>query len=739
MKFITLFTLLSMMITAAGLGQDTITGTVLDSETNEPVPGAHIYTSEHQNGTVTGPDGFFEISLPSDSNSLIISHIGYRESFLSLSEESFHSSVTIFLDPLQVRGDDIIITAGRMQMNYSGIYSHSKTRTAEDHMNSISGLDMVTRANFAKDPVIRGMRDGRVNVLIDGMRLTPACVDGMDPATAYVEADNLQSIEITRGQDASPVTTTAPGGSVNFAMARPSFNTGLTATAETGYHSVSRQQIGQTAISYGGDDMAVRVSGTYRNAGDLRSGDGSRIGDSGLEKGNLFASLLFKASERHQFNARYIGDFAGKIGYPMLIMDTRRADAHIAGLEHAWNRPSSTIHSAKTNLYLNRVEHWMDDYDRDVTERSVMRNMYMPMYGETLTAGITSEWSATKNRHLANLKLEAFTIQAFADMLMEHINPDVQDMYLVNLGDVTRRNASAAFSYQYLAGSGWIFGASLQSEAGTYRLEEQSAIATYRAEYPELDEMEPTGWAYSIGISAEKQLSERFLAGIRASDGTRLPDHMERYGYYIYQPLDDFFYIGNPGLENERSSQAEFFFTFGNSQSRWSGTTSVWLNRMNNYIAGYRVDDMFKRYENMGVALLTGFEADLNFQITHSWSAGSSASYVLGQHQELDEPLPMIPPLKGTLYIQRQSDTVSIESRLRWAASQNRIAEQNSLETQTKGHALWDLFASTQITQNLALQTGFENILNSFYTDHLSVNSMPGAGRNIYVSLRVAL
>jgi len=365
--------------------------------------------------------------------------------------------------------------------------------------------------------------------------------------------------------------------------------------------------------------------------------------------------------------------------------------------------------------------------------------MYMPMYGETLTAGITSEWSATKNRHLANLKLEAFTIQAFADMLMEHINPDVQDMYLVNLGDVTRRNASAAVSYQYLAGNGWIFGADLQSEIGMNHLDEQSAVATYRAEYPELDDLEPTNLVYTVGISAEKELSKQFLAGIRLSDGTRLPDHIERYGYYIYQPLDDFFYIGNPGLKTERSSQAELYLTFGNSHTRWSGTTSVWLNRMDNYIAGIRTGDLFKRYENMGVAVLTGFETDVNVQITGRWTGGASASFVLGQHRELDEPLPMIPPLKGTLFIQRQSDTVSVESRLRWAASQNRIAEQNSLETRTDGYALWDLFASTHISQNLTLQTGFENLLNTFYTDHLSVNSMPGAGRNIYVSLRVAL
>ena len=741
MKIITLFTLLSLIITTAGFTSqpDTISGVVLDSESGEPVPGAHVYYPGHQNGTVTGPDGFFEISVRNGVNTLAISHIGYRDSFLDISDTGYHSSLTIKLHPLQVQSDDIIITAGRMQMNYSGIYSNSKTRAVEDHMASISGLDMVTRANFAKDPVIRGLRDGRVNVLIDGMRLTPACVDGMDPATAYVEADNLKSIEISRGQEAYPLASTAPGGAVNFAMAQPRLNTGFTGNIETGYHSVSEQQMGQAAFAHGGENLAFRISGTYRKAGDLRTGDGTRIVDSGLEKGNIFSSVLYRPTENHQFNLRYIGDFAGKIGYPMLLMDTRRADAHIAGLKHTWTNPSNRINFITSNLYINRVEHWMDDYSRDVTQRDVMKNMYMPMYGETLTAGLTSELNASKNSHFLNLKIELFSIDAFADMLMEHVNPEIRDMYLVNLGDVRQRNTSISAAYQYFAGNGWLLGVNVQAEAGTNQLSERSAVNTFRAEYPGLENLEPTDVVYSIGLSAEKEITDRFQAGVRISDGYRLPSHMERYGYYVYQPLDGFFYHGNPGLKTERSSQAELFVTFGNDRSLLSGNTSFWVNRMDNYIAGNRFDELFKRYKNMGVAVLTGFETDVTVQINGRWTGSASASYVLGQHRELEEPLPMIPPLKGTLLIQRQSDTVSVESRFRWAASQNRIAGQNSLETQTKGYALWDLFVSTRITQNLTLQTGFENLLNTFYTDHLSVNSMPGAGRNIYVSLRISL
>ncbi len=738
--FILIFCLVSVDVhNSLASPEGIISGRVLDAQTRKPVPGAHVYPEGRDNGTITDHDGNFVIHLYPGQTTLVISHLGFRVYLLDLNDVHLQSPITVYLTPVPIRSDDIIITAGRMHMHNPGVYSDSKTRAVEDHMGNIPGLDMVTRANFAKDPVIRGLRDSRVNVLIDGMRLTPACVDGMDPATAYVEADNLQAIEISRGQENQLLSSTAPGGSVNFAMARPVLNSGFRGSAETGYHTVSNQRSVQSAFSYGKNSWAVRTSGTFREAGDLKPGNGSRIAGSGFTKGNVYTSILYSPKENHAFNLRYIGDFAGKIGYPMLIMDTRRADAHITGLEHAWKNLTGNIHSITTNLYLNNVRHWMDDYDRDVSQRVVMPNMFMPMYGETTTAGLTSQMSATSGNRIFNLKLEIFSIDAFADMLMEHVDSSIRDMYLVNLGNVSQYHGALSKSLQYFSVNGWIFGANAHAEIGTNRIREQSAIATYRAEYADSSSLEPTDFGYSVGLSAEKQVNNRVQSGIRISDGRRLPGHLERYGYYIYQPVDGFFYIGNPALKPERSSQAEIFITLGSEHSRFIGSTSLWVNWLKNYIAGSLIDQLFKRYDNMGIAILTGFETEMSARINNRWNSAASVSYVFGRHNELDEPLPMMPPLKGSVSIQRESELVSFESRIRWASPQNRIAKQNSLENQTGGYILWDIYTRINLSQNLVLQVGAENLLNTFFTDHLSVNNMPGAGRNFHGSLRVLI
>jgi iron complex outermembrane recepter protein len=714
-----------------------VTGVVINKESGEPVSGAHVYAEGLSRGVVTDATGAFQLYADESSGWIIISHIGFKTGRLKLTETG-DGIVEIFLEPEKstLQGD-IIVTSGRIQSAVSGVYSDDRTRPVEDHLRNITGLDLVNRANFARDPVIRGLRDGRVDVMIDGMRMTPACVDGMDPLTAYVESDNLESIEVGRGHSGNGPAVNSSGGSMNFQMARASKGSGFSGSTEAGYHSISAQQVYQGMVNYGGSNWGMRLSGTYRNAGDMGAGGGKKVSNSSLEKGNLNAALLYEPSGLHRFDLRYIGDFAGNIGYPALIMDTKRADAHIFGLEHTWNRPASRIPSLKTKVYLNSVQHWMDDYSRDVTDREVMRNMYMPMYGETMTYGVNSSGSYLHGDHLIEFRLESYRIDANADMWMYHINPDVSDMYLVNLGDVSNWNSSISAKYTFFTARDWSTGADLRLESGFSRISNNSAVNIYESEYPELNDLEPAEFVYMAGVHAEKKISGILTTGVRLSDGTRLPDHMERYGYYIYQPLDGFFYIGNPGLDPERSSQAEGYIIYGSRSSLIRGSSTVWINRMERYIAGERFDSMFKRYKNMGAAILWGTESEIGIEPHNDWSFKAGISYIIGHHRKLDEPMPMIPPLKGSVSLQRSGEWVDLEARMNWAAAQNRIALDNSLETNTPGYLVADLYSRLNITETIRIQAGVENIFNRFYVDHMSVNSLPGPGRNIHFSMNV--
>ena len=272
-------------------------------------------------------------------------------------------------------------------------------------------------------------------------------------------------------------------------------------------------------------------------------------------------------------------------------------------------------------------------------------------------------------------------------------------------------------------------------ELGSNRLNDTGSRSTYRAEYPALENLEPTQLSWLAGLRTEKELSDVVAIGGRLSRGTRLPDHLERYGYYIYQPLDGYFYIGNPGLEPELSSQAELYTVFGSGRSAISGRVAVWVNRMENYVAGERFDDLFKRHDNMGIATLWGSEAEMSIEMSRNWSLSGTLSWILGYHSELDEPLPMIPPLRGSASLNRNFERADFEMRVRWSATQERVADRNHLEERTPGHTVLDLFGRVNLSSALRLQLGVENLFNTHFADHLSVNAFPEPGRNLQVSL----
>jgi CarboxypepD_reg-like domain len=73
-----LFILLLFALSIITNGQFTVTGTVIDSTTREPMPGASVFCQNTTSGTVTNKQGEFSLQLKSGGYDLIISYTGYQ-------------------------------------------------------------------------------------------------------------------------------------------------------------------------------------------------------------------------------------------------------------------------------------------------------------------------------------------------------------------------------------------------------------------------------------------------------------------------------------------------------------------------------------------------------------------------------------------------------------------------------------------------------------------------------------
>src|SRR4051812_45985060 len=71
--------LLLMFLSLGAFAQKRVTGTVFSAKDNQPVNGATVLVKGTTIGVTTTTDGAFAINVPSGSNTLVVSYVGYAD------------------------------------------------------------------------------------------------------------------------------------------------------------------------------------------------------------------------------------------------------------------------------------------------------------------------------------------------------------------------------------------------------------------------------------------------------------------------------------------------------------------------------------------------------------------------------------------------------------------------------------------------------------------------------------
>ncbi|NBC66741.1 MAG: TonB-dependent receptor, partial [Bacteroidetes bacterium] len=165
-----------------------------------------------------------------------------------------------------------------------------------------------------------------------------------------------------------------------------------------------------------------------------------------------------------------------------------------------------------------------------------------------------------------------------------------------------------------------------------------------------------------------------------------------------------------------------------------------------NYIDGILSEDVsnndfrFKRYANVGDAVLMGGEFRSIHTLSRSFRLENRFSYTYAQNQTLDEPLPLIPPLRGFSTLHFHAGTFRVMTDLEWAARQERIAQISSNEDATDAYAVVNVSVEKGWADD-SIQTVLQvnNITNEFYHTHTSIGNIYEAGRSMMLSVRVKI
>jgi iron complex outermembrane receptor protein len=208
--------------------QETLSGKVLDAQTNEPLIGAAVWTTKAGRGAVTDQNGEFKLNkLPAEILILKVSYLGYE----SLEQEfklPYSGELIFRLNSKDILTEEFIVSATRASESTPTTFS---TITKEEIAKRNLGQDIPILLNFTPSVVthsdagagvgytglrIRGTDQTRINATVNGIPLNDAESHGVFWVNMPDFASSVENVQIQRGVGTSTNGAATFGASLNF-------------------------------------------------------------------------------------------------------------------------------------------------------------------------------------------------------------------------------------------------------------------------------------------------------------------------------------------------------------------------------------------------------------------------------------------------------------------------------------------------------------------------------------------
>ncbi|GEP51596.1 SusC/RagA family TonB-linked outer membrane protein [Flavobacterium noncentrifugens] len=215
-KLLFLFLLLPFSV----LAQSTLTGTVLDGTSKQPLPGVNVVVQGSATGTQTDFDGKFQLANVKKGDVVVFSYLGYTNSTITYSGQT-NLSINLAEESNQLQ--EVVVQVG---------YGTVKKKDATGAVTAISSKDFNKGLNVTSESLISGRISG-VNVttggapgakadirirggsslnasndpliVIDGLPMSNATPSGMTGILSTLNPDDIESFTVLKDASASAI------------------------------------------------------------------------------------------------------------------------------------------------------------------------------------------------------------------------------------------------------------------------------------------------------------------------------------------------------------------------------------------------------------------------------------------------------------------------------------------------------------------------------------------------------
>jgi len=602
---------------------------------------------------------------------------------------------------------------------------------AADYLKTIPGFSAIRSGGSNGDPVLRGLFGSRLMLLADGGQMIGACPGRMDAPSSYISPETYDVLTVTKGPQTVIWGPGASAGVVRFDREPERFGE-LGARLHASVLVGSNGRFDRVIDGAVGDQQGyLRVIGNRSRSDDYENGDGRTIpsrwdkwnGDVALGWTPDADTLIELTAGRGDGEARYGGRG----------MDGSQFARESLGLRIERSNLGGVLDKVEAKVYYNYADHIMDNFRLRVPDPTSM--MSGPMAAQvdrrTLGARLAATWTWEEVELITGIDAQR------SEHRQRSSTGGMMGMPYIDADRYSWDKDAVMHSYGAFAEATWSLAERDRLILGA-RLDRASA-KDFRPSFSSMMGMGMPVPNPTAGKTRAETLPSGFVRYEHDLDGPpttvyagighvqRFPDYWELFSAGLNGPAgsDNAF----DGIRPEKTTQLDIGIQYqGEALQAWA---SAYAGQIRDYILfDYR--GMGTRADNVDARIMGG-ELGMGYAFTDNWKADASLAYAWGKNSSDGEALPQMPPLEARLGLSYQRDDWSVGALWRLVDEQSRIAEgRGNVVGQdlddSAGFGVFSLNSAYQVTRQVKLSAGVDNLFDKHYSEHLNLAGDAGFG-----------
>ncbi|MEI8185338.1 MAG: TonB-dependent receptor [Chlorobiaceae bacterium] len=613
-----------------------------------------------------------------------------------------------------------------------------KTSDTASLLKDEPGVTLATGGGVSSLPIVHGLGDDRLIIYVDGMCLTSACANHMNPPLSYIAPSNVSSIGVKAG-----VTPVSNGGD-NIAgtitvesdqpvFANPGDGVKGSGSVSTYYRSVNSSIGAAFSGAVANSSLSFGVTGSIDHANDYKDGNGNTITSTYYESRNIGGTFSLKG-DSCLLTLKAGHQSIPEQGFVNQWMDMVGNDASFVNLGY---KSSVSWGNFDAKAFWENTYHRMDSGKDKLAIPAVQTGMtYMPME----TRGIDLGYLLKADIPFAEINILRLGNEFHRFTLNDSWPPvagssTMSPNTFININDGRRDRYSLFAEWESKVSTEVTTVLGLRDELvqmNTGNVQGYNTGMMYAADAKAFNAQDHARNDNNLDISALLKFEPTSIATFELGYArkTRSPNLYERYAWsksFMCSGMVNWFgdgngYVGNLDLKPETANTLSLSANWHDSERKsWELKVTPYYTYVNDYIdvdvltmksTGNTLQFANHNARIYGVDLSGKVGIWDNSSFGHGLLSGY-LGYVNGRNLDTGNSLYHMMPLNGSLTMEQRINRWTNSVALQLVGGKTEVDPQRK-EPTTPGYALLNISTAYQ-WKNLRVDVGITNLFDRFY------------------------